>query len=392
MTRLAAWLKEKIPAEVRFVVLMFVCTRLMLTLIGVMSRVYTDPVYTSLAKPFPCQYNKRVWLDIWSVWDSGWYLDVATRGYSRTLPADALPKFAEPGQANYAYFPLYPKLMDVIGTVIGSRYVAGLLISNVALIVAGVFLYRLARLREDHETAINTAKYLFLFPTAFVLSGIFTESLFLALFVCCFYCALRGRWLAVGLLGMALALTRSIGVVAIVPLLYEYLRSGRFKLRNIRPNILYLALLPGGTLIYACYCYHLTGDFLAFSHVQAAWGRHFIWPWEVLLDGLAGRHLHVVFAAAFITVCLLILTVFCRKLGLAYWLIGMYSILIPLSNSPEVTQMGSLPRYCLVIFPFYLLFGRLKKYPMLDKAFTVFLAMFQGFLMVFWCRWAMLVV
>lgn len=389
MTKLLARLKEKIPAEVRFVALMFLGTRLALTLIGVISRMILHPAGR---KQFLFQYHQKLWLDIWSVWDSGWYLDIATRGYSLVLPAEPLPRFVRAGQANYAFFPLYPKLMGFIGTVIGSPYVAGILISNIALIVAGVLLYRLARLREEHDTAINSTKYLFLFPTAFVLSGIFTESLFLALFIACFYYARRGKWLVAGVTGLGLALTRTIGVIAIVPLLYEYLRSREFRFRNIRPDILYLALLPCGTLIYACYCRYLTGDFLAFSTVQKAWDRQPVNPLKVLVEGFGAEELHVVFAAVFVTVCLLILIIFCRKLGLAYWLVGMYSILIPLSNSPDVSQMGSLARYSLVIFPFYLLFGRLSRYPTLDKALTAFLALLQGFLMVFWCNGAMLVV
>lgn len=380
---------EKPSRELHFVLLLFVATRAALTLIGVGSRFMIDRLQPR-RDWYAFRYYKETWLDIWSSWDSGWYLDIAYNGYSTTLQSE-LPRFAREGHANYAFFPLYPMLMKGIGFVT-DPYIAGLLISNVCLIVSGVFLYRLVRLDHDEKTAFSSVKYLFLFPTAFVLSGIFTESLFLALFITCFYYARREKWLVAGILGLFLALTRTVGVIAVLPLAYEYFRSKEFKLRNVRPNVLFLALLPCGTMIYAWFCYHLTGDWFAFSTVQKAWDRHLVNPLLVLWEGIRSPHLHVIFSASFVSVCLLTLLIFCRQLGVTYFLIGMYCILIPLSNSPDVSQMGSLPRYSLVIFPFYILFGRLAKYRSWDMALTASLALFQGLLMAFWSCGSILVV
>ncbi len=62
------------------------------------------------------------WLDVWGAWDTGWYLDISLNGYS-TIQNQI-------HQTNIAFFPLYPTLMRIIGSITGNHYIAGLIISN----------------------------------------------------------------------------------------------------------------------------------------------------------------------------------------------------------------------------------------------------------------------
>lgn len=196
-------------------------------------------------------------------------MDIATHGYSTIKDAG--------GHANYAFFPLYPMCMRFLGSVIKDNYLSGLIISNVCLLVSCVFLYKLVELDENKDTALRSVKYLFLFPTAYILSGVFTESLFLALALACFYYARKGNWFLVGILGFALSLTRSVGVFIILPVLYEYLKS-----KSLDRDIFYLLLIPLGLILFMIYNYYLTGDFLAFVHIQSAWGRHLANPLKTI--------------------------------------------------------------------------------------------------------------
>ena len=157
-TRGAAW-----------VLAVWSCSRVLLTMVGVLVRQWTghhndfglDPGYQ--------------WLDIWGEWDTGWYLNVAESGYSAARSADGLAG----GYANYAFFPLYPWLTRITADLVGiPTYIAGLVVSNVAILLGAVVLYRLLELERSTATARRGVLFLFLFPTSYVLSCMMTESLF----------------------------------------------------------------------------------------------------------------------------------------------------------------------------------------------------------------------
>lgn len=132
--------------------------------------------------------------------------------------------------------------------------------------------------------------------------------------------------------------------------------------------------------MFALYNYYLTRDFLAFIHIQSAWGRHLSNPLEILLKGLINLKAEYYYFSAYFTLLFMsILTIFIKKIDFSYWIYGMYTILVPLS-----TGLLSMPRYILPIFPIYIIFAKLSKDSRIDQFITLSLALFQGFLMVFW--------
>ena len=72
--------------------------------------------------------------DIFARYDSGWYYTIARDGYS----------YVDGQPSNLAFFPLYPLLMGALGRLFGAEqpdyYIAGMLISRAAFLVAVVFL------------------------------------------------------------------------------------------------------------------------------------------------------------------------------------------------------------------------------------------------------------
>jgi hypothetical protein len=256
------------PRDGMDLVVLFLVTRVVLIAIGLVSR---ELVPGPVAHPRPLgvgpSYSSIPFLDLWGQWDSSWYLSIAKYGYR--------PEPLEGALANYAFFPLYPLLARGAGWMVGNPYIGGLIVSNGAFIVACVFLYRLVALDDDVATARRTVKYLFAAPAAFLFSAMLTESLYLALVVMCFYFARRKRWWAVGLLGFLLALTRGPGFLAVVPLLWVYLEQRGFSLRRMRPDVLWLALLPATVGTFMLFNWDLTGDPLAFARIQlTGWGHH----------------------------------------------------------------------------------------------------------------------
>jgi hypothetical protein len=378
--KIATNFKKSFP-ELKEILLLFLSTRLILTIIGVFSR-------SILERQFGKQYiySNQLWLDIWGVWDSYWYINIAEDGYSAQIGTD----FSKT-QANYAFFPLYPMLMRLVGTFIGGKYfLAGIIVSNVCLIVACFLFSRLVQLKSDRQTSLQSVKFLLLSPTAFIFSGVFTESLYLMLAVLCFYLAEKRQWLLVGITGFFLALSRSVGVLIIIPMLYEYFQSKEFQFKKIRYDILFLLLIPLGLTLFAIYNYHLTGNFFAFSQIQSGWNRKLSDPLTALIKGfrrgLLQPDVKIIFKmkalleSTFSVAALGFLGVYFRKISFSYWIFGIYSIVIPL-----LAGVDSMPRFILPIFPLYIVLAKLASDRTFDRTATLSLGLLQGFLMVFWC-------
>jgi len=365
---------RRVPIEVKYTLLLFITTRLALTLIGVMARISLEPYH---GKYYVWSFSPRLWLDIWGVWDTGWYVNIATNGYSSQLSSAP----ATLDQANYAFFPLYPMLMHYLGIIIGDNFVSGIIVSNCSFIIGSIAFYRLMRRHYDEETALRGIKYLFLFPTAFILSGVFSESTFFMLLILCVFYGEQQKWILAGIAGFFLSLTRFVGVLVILPLIIGYLKSVNWSFKKVSPSMLPIILIPAGLLAFSFYNYLLTGDFLAFVHIQSSWGRSLVNPIVKLYLHLLYYDVYESFISGFTIIWLGLLIIFSRKLLLPYFLIAFLFTMIPL-----FTGVASMPRFLLVVFPIYIILAELAQNRHLDMVATIILAIFQGFLMVFWCN------
>lgn len=403
---------NKVPVAVRFALAMWLATRVALTLIGVTG----FKLMTSLEEwPYPWKYIEPLWLDIWSLWDSGWYLEIARFGYSLERISD-LPKFVEAGQYNYAFFPLYPLLMRWVGLVLGSPYIGGLIVSNVCMILACLFLYKLVMDQEnDQAVALRAVKYLFLMPAAFVFTGIFSESMFLMLLLGSFYFAAKGRWFWAGTFGFLMGLTRGIGVFMVVPLGLEYLRSigfnfrdfaetirpcgwglgnvmgsaGRFcrnNLMKVRADFLLLLLIPAGFFVYYGYIHISTQGRLSYFSVQEAVGWYLAAtnPFTLLYESLLRPQWMFQFhGALFSSLGLLVLAACFRRLRFSHFVAGVLLILVPLCSGQA--KLLSMQRFLIVVFPLMIACAMGTRKGSVDAMLTVTLSLIQGFLMFLWC-------
>lgn len=373
------WGLARFRRELLDLAILFVVTRLVLVAIGLFAR---DIVPGPVVHPQPLGlgklYSRFPFLDLWGQWDTSWYLSIAVHGYR---PGALFGPFA-----NYAFFPLFPLLARWVGWPLGSAFVGGLIVSNVAFLASCVILYRLVTLDHDAETGRRAVKYLFVAPTAFLFSAMLTESLFLALVLGCFYCARRGRWWPVAGLGFLVAVTRVPGVLVALPLGWLYLRERGFSIRRVRPDALALASFPLGLGCVMLFNRHLTGDWLAFVHIQAtAWGHRAENPLSALARLISGEDVYARFAGWFALGVLVLILAFIKRLGVAYGVYSLSSILLPLASGGG--PWGAIPRYAVVIFPLYIVLAQwADRRPGLDQGITVGLALLQGFLMVFWAN------
>lgn len=152
----------------------------------------------------PFAVEGRSWIKRLKLWDSNWYVEIATHGY----------RFDPHGQSSVAFYPLYPLLIRALSRLGLDPLVAGYAVSHAALFAACLYLWRLAVLETRSATvAILAVTFLLLCPGAVWFGLIYTESLFLLTMLGCLLAARRGRWWEAGLWGYAAALTRTPGLL-----------------------------------------------------------------------------------------------------------------------------------------------------------------------------------
>lgn len=328
--------------------------------------------------------NAHPFINMWSRWDAGWYLDIAQNGYS----------FVPGKQSNVAFFPLYPALIGCVHYLIplsrpAGWLLVGIIVSNSALIVALIYLHRLVRLDFDRGTAFRTVLYLCVFPTTLFLSAVYSESLFLALVLSSFYYARVGRWFVAGSVAAAAALCRSPGVLIIIPLAFEYLSQKEFQWRRIRPDCLALFFAPLAVVGHFTFLHWRFGDWNIYSKAETApgWDRHLTMPWNTLLHALPGINSFKGFHGAyefFFTLVLLGLAIFgCFRVRLSYSIYAAVSLVFITSWG----ELRSAPRLGLVIFPIMIalaLLGRNRTFSTVYLVLSTVLALVS---MVVFSQW-----
>jgi Mannosyltransferase (PIG-V) len=298
-------------------------------------------------------------------WDSGWYVAIAEHGYE--------------SRQSSAYFPLYPLLVRAVSAVTGSTVVAGVLISFVAAGVAAILIAELARPLLGVRGARDSVLFLALYPAAFVFTSIYTDGLFLALSAGAFLAAMRQRsWLA-GILGGLAVATRLLGLALLPALLLLLWPRGRSLRELARP--LPLLALPAALGAYALYLDRHLGSWDLFAEAQREfWQRHTptLGPlgglWEsadFAYHGAAQLALHLPrtgetfdrfdqIAVWFVLHFLLLLAAIAltwvawRRLGAAFGLYSVTTLVVLLSSTVTWFPLASLPRYLLADFPLFL--------------------------------------
>jgi Gpi18-like mannosyltransferase len=307
--------------------------------------------------------NPQSVLDLFFRWDSGWYLAIVQNGY-----------FYVPGvQSSVAFFPLYPLLVKIFSLSIADPRITGIVISNVALFLAVIYLFKLIRLDyEDENIALNAVVFILIFPTSFFLSIFYSESLFLFLSLVCFYYARKHRWFLSSLAGYFAALTRSLGVFILIPILIEYLTPtspSNTQLARIKKDILWLLLIPAGLLSYMFYLYVQFKEPLAFLKAESAWSRGFSLSLSTLMSIFTYDPFYAAIFGGF-TVASISLVIYLvhRRARLSYVIYVAVQLFFVFTSG----IIESLPRYLCVLFPLFLEFGLIARNKLWGDALKLF--------------------
>jgi len=335
----------------------FVISRLLILFVG-----YLSSLAVAKGKWFS---QSSSLLDLFYRWDSGWYMSIVERGY-----------FCIPGkESSIGFFPLYPLLVKILSFVFVNAKLTGFIISNVALFLAAIYLYKLVRMDFNRNVAFKSVFYMLIFPTSFFFSIFYTEGLFLFLAIACFYYARKKQWLVASALGFFLSLTRSVGFLIIIPLIFEYLdidfKNFKIDRKKIKKDVFYLLLIPAGLFSFMFYNYIKFRDALAFSHVQAAWSRKLSFISSTLMNtGSYTLFYKIIFYGFVIFALILIVYLVYSKIRISYIIYSLLFLLFYLST----VLLESMPRYISVLFPIYLGMSLLSKR---DKFFEYLFTLFS---------------
>ncbi|MFH1181277.1 MAG: mannosyltransferase family protein [bacterium] len=280
-------------------------------------------------------------------WDSFWYLDIAQNGYIFKGPEKL---------SNIVFFPLYPLLIRAASFFIGGNFIfAGWILSLIFLFLA---LFYFSRLVREFHNEINyqlPLALLLIFPTAFFLNAIYTESLFLFLSIAAFYYAFKKKFCLAGIFGFFASLTRVTGILLFIPLIWEYFKNFKFH-QPFNENFLSIFLVPLGTLGFFLFHYFKFGDFFLFLKVEGWWGRAFSLNKDhfLLLTNPAAANL---FTDLLFVIFAIIATYFVfKKLRTSYGLYMSTTLLVALGTGTFM----SIGRYLLVLFPIFILIALVK--------------------------------
>ena len=232
-------------------------------------------------EPKDGQWRARVenlWVDGWFRWDAGWYGHLVTEGYSAVPNGD--------GQRDVAFWPLFPMLARLVCKVLGVGHGGHVLVMftmNLVLLAgATVFIHLLARERlrvpDDEERTESRARLVtllfLLYPYGMYYSAGYSEATYLFFLLGTLYFAAKERWPLAGLMAGFSTASRGVAVTTALALGLAYLESKKWKLANVKRDVLWLGLAGLGVAAYSVYLWRAFGEPFAFADSFSArgWG------------------------------------------------------------------------------------------------------------------------
>ena len=287
--------------------------------------------------------------DVLARWDGGWYLLIAREGYPSFVPSGT----GVAAQSSIAFFPGYPLLIRTLSAPFRlSPVLVGCAVSLIAGLIATVGLWHLAARLSDDATADRTVVLFAFMPSAFVMSMVYADGLFVCLAVLCLLALLDGRWVAAGTAAAAAGLVRPTALALVIACLWAAVAA--IRIGGSWRALLAPAIAPWGTLLYLAYSWLHTGEALAYFQVQSrGWGNRIDMGGANIRAAL--RHL----GEARLTFFVAVLAVVVGGLGVGFWLLLRWRVpgfvvayvAVVMGLPILATNPVSIPRFLLAAFP-----------------------------------------
>lgn len=303
----------------------------------------------------------------WREFDAIDYTNIALYGYNSLYRS--------------AFFPLYPALIALVNFLFLGRQpvLAAMIVNNVGALIGSVGLVFLA-MRESnrYDVARWTLLAFFAYPLAFFLAAPYSEGLFLASFAWCLWATRQRIWWLAALLSLTASLTRITGIVLVIPMLIEFLRTmewgKRINFRDVQTRVVSGVLLviaaPLAFGLFMLYLGKTIGDPLGFYHAQVFFGHSTLFYPVGLVEGI-----HFYFSRPFLSFTQMrqmidflplvgltaIAIIAARKQPLAYTVLVL-ELFVLATQSPKIYSPGnavfvSAGRYIMMALPSFLIIG-----------------------------------
>lgn len=272
--------------------------------------------------------------------DSSWYRLIAETWYPNHPPAAG-------EQTAFPFFPLYPLLLGAVMK-LTSGYLSAATILHLVLTWLWIrVLFSYLRLRGlDDRRAFQFSVLWQCFPWAYFFHVYYSELLFSTLLLWALAEVMRERPGYLFSAVLLLALCRPTGVMMAVGMAFLIAeKAGWLQILTDRRRLLLMVSLAGAPIavgLWSAYLGAYSGDPLAFSHSQDAWGRAYKWPWEAFFTS---GFWDVQLLSVIVILMLLASVWFMRKAGRGEQMFVGLNLLFPLTTG----AVTSFYRFFLVI-------------------------------------------
>ena len=262
-------------------------------------------------------------------WDCNWYSGIVQGGYD--LEPHAHPK---QDAANWAFFPLLPIFSKVLGHLLDSPPTFSVVLASRIFFLLSIFAFmKMGREYFPNMNAAILGAVVAMNPYSIYGNVGYTEPAFLFFTSLFFFLLKRKYYIFAGLIGALLTMVRLNGISAFFSYLLlvsrDYFINRSFPDERVTLGIL---LVPLGLVSFMLYLYHITGDALAFLHIQRAWERVPGNPFSIIIEGFQGNSIQRYWAISVAILTLGSITFFVKRKNPELLIFSLISILLPLST------------------------------------------------------------
>ncbi len=297
--------------------------------------------------------------------DATYYQSLWQSGYSGPLAA-----------YHSAFYPVYPLLVRITGTLLIGPELAALLLSNLAFLVALFLIYRIAIRYLEPPVASRSVWILALWPWAIFYSYPMGESVELLLIGGAFLLMERGAWVWSGVVAAIAGASRPTGILTSLAFAGEFISRWRTAPtlpspasggREMTPRgktaiqrvVIGGLLSPLGLVAFCLILLIQTGDPFGFLHAQSLWlgphPRNPLFPITSTLRLLTRHDIFDTEAPVFLVLTGFLVAIgwSVRRLPIRYAVWGVGFLVVAVLQAYYVRSFTAAPRHVVEWFPFF---------------------------------------
>lgn len=211
-------------------------------------------------------------------WDSTHFLEIARNGYPSGVESDLL----------FAFAPVYPWMVSIVGQALGNLYLAGVVVSNTFYFLSIVAIYKVAQIYMEYQESCLIALVFGIFPIYLAYGTLaYSEAPFLSFAITSWYFFKKEQYFFCAIFTTLSILTRYIsgllvlvyGIIILSNLIKKS-KEEKSILKAFDIRILYFIIPVVSVVIFFFYLQSLTGSFFAAFDAHGWFGDSLTTPYH----------------------------------------------------------------------------------------------------------------